>query len=160
LHLLVPGALEIFAAWCEELERDHGFGPDYPLFPATEMGLNAEGVFTPIGIARKGWASTQPVRDVFKRAFATAGLPYKNPHLTRDMLVHRYMTMELTPAQFKAVSQSLGHSDVLTTFTSYGHLPTHRQSELIRSIAVGGTEGKSVPMAELEAFVARLRAGR
>jgi integrase len=159
-HPLVPGAVEIVADWCSELERDHAWGPDDPLFPQTEIGLADDGGFTPIGLARTGWASTQPVRDVFKRAFAMADLPYKNPHLMRDMLVHRYMEMNLTPAQFKAVSQSLGHSDVLTTFTSYGQLPAHRQSELIRTIARGQATDTTDPMAELEAAVARLRAGR
>jgi hypothetical protein len=33
----------------------------------------------------------------------------------------------------KAWSQNLGHTEVLTTFTSYGAMPTHRQGELIRS---------------------------
>jgi integrase len=156
-HPLVPGAAEIVTAWCAELEGDHAWGPNHPLFPQAEMGLAPDGGFTPVGLARKGWAATQPVRDVFKRAFAAASLPYKNPHLMRDMLVHRYMEMELSPAQLKAMSQSLGHSDALTTLTSYGQLPTHRQSELIRSIAerpvrrhgrpVGRSGGRSRPPA-------------
>ena len=159
-HPFVPGAMQIVADWCTELERDHGWGPVDPLFPQTEVGLDADGGFTPIGLARKGWASSQPVRDVFKRAFATAGLAYRNPHAMRDMLVHCYMDMHLTPAQFKAVSQSLGHSDVLTTFTNYGQLPTHRQSELIRSIAHDPPADAADPAAELEALAARLRARR
>lgn len=159
-HRLVPGAAEIVTAWCEELEREHAWGPDDPLFPQPEMGFSADGGFTPIGLARKGWASSQPVRDVFKRAFAAAGLPHKNPHLMRDMLVHQYMEMDLTPAQLKAVSQSIGHSDVLTTLTSYGQLPRHRQSELIRSIAERPAADTADPLADLEAVVARLRAGR
>jgi hypothetical protein len=44
----------------------------------------------------------------------------------RAMIVHRYMEMGLTPAQLKAVSQSLGHSDVLTTLTNDGQLSIHR----------------------------------
>ncbi|SFK45774.1 tyrosine-type recombinase/integrase [Methylocapsa palsarum] len=159
-HRLVPGAAEIVANWCAELVRDHAWGPDDPLFPQSHMGLAADGGFTPIGLARKGWASSQPVRDAFKRAYAAADLPYKKPHLMRDMLVHSYMSMDLTPAQLKAVSQSLGHSDVLTTFTSYGQLPTHRQSELIRSIAERPAAGAADPWSDLEAAFARVRAGR
>ena len=34
----------------------------------------------------------------------------------------------------KAWSQNLGHTDVLTTFTSYGMVPVHRYGELIRSL--------------------------
>jgi hypothetical protein len=35
----------------------------------------------------------------------------------------------------KAWSQNLGHADVLTTFTSYGNVPAHRQGELIRALS-------------------------
>jgi integrase len=156
----VPGAAEIVADWCAELERDHAWGPDDPLFPQPEMSLDGNGGFAAIGLARKGWATSAPVRDVFRRAFKAAGLPYRNPHSLRAMLVRRYMEMDLSPAQFKAVSQSLGHSDVLTTFTSYGQLPTHRQSELIRAIADREKDGERDPMAELEAAIVRLKAGR
>ena len=42
------------------------------------------------------------------------------------------MAIDLTPEEMKAWSQNLGHNDVLTTFTSYGSVPAHRQGELIR----------------------------
>lgn len=125
-------ALAIVQAWLEELHRDHLCGPADPLFPATRMGLNDAGSFAPLGLARHGWATTSPIRDVFRRAFTAAGLPYFNPHSFRDMLVHHAMKLNLSPEEMKAWSQNLGHADVLTTFTSYGNVPTHRQGELIR----------------------------
>ena len=39
-----------------------------------------------------------------------------------------------TPEAFKAWSQNLGHNDVMTTLTSYGQVPAHRQAELIRGL--------------------------
>ena len=126
-------ALAIFTEWTGELQRDHLWGPTDPLFPATAMGLSETGGFTPVGLARNGWASTGPIREVFKRAFAAAGLPYFNPHSFRDMLVRHAMTLNLSPEAMKAWSQNLGHTDVLTTFTSYGAVPAHRQGELIRA---------------------------
>lgn len=126
-------ALAIFTAWAGELERDHHWGRDDPLFPATQMGLDPNGAFTPAGILRSGWRSTQPVNAVFRRAFEGAGLPYFNPHSFRDMLVRHAMTLNLSAEAMKAWSQNLGHADVLTTFTSYGHVPAHRQGELIRA---------------------------
>ena len=135
------GALGIVAAWVEELTRDHLWGPGDPLFPATEMGLGAEGGFRPVGLARRGWATSDPVREVFRRAFAGAGLPYFNPHSFRSMLVRHAMTLDLTPEAMKAWSQNLGHADVLTTFTSYGAVPTHRQGELVRAPGGRGTPG-------------------
>ena len=126
------GALEIVTDWIAELERDHLWGPADPLFPATRMGLGASGGFEAQGLSRTGWATTTPIRDIYKRAFEAAGLPYFNPHSFRDMLVRHAMSLELTPEQMKAWSQNLGHTDVLTTFTSYGTVPVARQGELIR----------------------------
>ena len=118
--------LGIVRDWMDELARVHLWGPGDPLFPATEMGLNEAGSFAPKGLSRSGWATTEPVRGIFCRAFAAAGLPYFNPHSFRDMLVHHAMSLNLSPAAMKAWSQNLGHSDVLTTFTSYGTLPVNR----------------------------------
>jgi hypothetical protein len=36
-----------------------------------------------------------------------------------------------TPEEFKAWSQSLGHEQVLTTFSSYGEVTHQRRAELI-----------------------------
>jgi integrase len=128
-------ALAVFVDWTRELERDHLWGIDDPLFPATQMGLDENGGFRATGILRSGWSTTQPINAIFRRAFEGAGLPYFNPHSFRDMLVRHAMTMNLSPEAMKAWSQNLGHADVMTTFTSYGSVPAHRQGELIRSSA-------------------------
>ena len=73
------------------------------------------------------------MRDVFRKAFEAAELPYYNPHTFRDMLVRHAMAMNLSVMEMKAWSQNLGHTDLMTTFTSYGNVPTHRQGELIRA---------------------------
>jgi len=127
-------AVVIVRDWHGELSADPARGPSDPLFPGTAIVLDASGRFAPAGLARDGWSGSDPVRDVFKRAFALAGLPYFNPHSFRDMLVRDAMTLDLTPEEMKAWSQNLGHADVLTTFTSYGAVPAHRQGELIRSV--------------------------
>lgn len=152
---VVSGAMEIVESWVQELGQEHLRGPSDPLFPATEIGLGENGGFQPIGLARTGWATTQPIRDIFRRAFEGAGLPYYNPHSFRDMLVHHAMKLDLTPEQMKAWSQNLGHSDVLTTFTSYGQVPVHRQGELIR--ARSSDAERSSPIAALEAALAELK---
>lgn len=131
------GAVEIVTQWIGELREQHLWGPNDPLFPATLMGLSESGDFQPQGLARHGWASSGPIRDIFRRAFESAALPYHNPHSFRDMLVRHAMSLDLTPEVMKAWSQNLGHSDVLTTFTSYGSVPQHRQRELIRASRPG-----------------------
>lgn len=125
-------ARAIFADWHEELGGDHLWGPADPLFPNTEMGLGSDGAFAAVGLSRRAWSTSAPIRDIFKRAFERAELPYYNPHSFRDMLVRHAFTLNLSPEQMKAWSQNLGHADVLTTFTSYGQIPTHRQGELVR----------------------------
>lgn len=125
-------ALAIARAWIEERRGEHLAGSADPLFPATAMGLDEAGGFAPAGLAPQGCATTEPIRAIFRKAFAAAGLPYYSPHSFRDMLVRHAITLDVTPEQLKAWSQNLGHADVLTTFTSYGQVPTHRQGELIR----------------------------
>jgi integrase len=134
-------ALSIVAEWTVELERDHLWGPGDPLFPATEVGLDARhGTFAASGLARRSWQTTGPINEVFRRAFACAGLPYFNPHSFRAMLVRYAMAIDLTPEEMKAWSQNLGHANVMTTLTSYGQVPTHRQGELIRAMQDGRSE--------------------
>jgi site-specific recombinase XerD len=159
-HRVVPGAAEIVVDWCAELAECHGWGRSDPLFPQNDMGLDENGGFVAIGLARKGWATSEPVRAIFKRAFAAAGIDYHNPHSLRALLVRHYMAMNLTHAQMKAVSQSLGHADIMTTFSSYGQIPSQRQSELIREIAAGPVDIKSDPVADLLAAADRVKAVR
>ena len=132
-------ALAIATAWHEELTRDLLWSATDPLFPAPQMGLGETGGFIATGLSRNGWNTTSPIREIFKRAFAAADLPYFNPHSLRDMLVRFGMSLNLSAEAMKAWSQNLGHADVLTTFTSYGNVPTHRQGELIR--AAGRPQG-------------------
>jgi integrase len=151
-------AVEIVRDWHGELSADPARGPADPLFPGTAIALDAGGAFAPVGLARDGWKGSDPVRDVFKRAFALARLPYFNPHSFRDMLVRHAMTLDLTPEEMKAWSQNLGHADVLTTFTSYGAVPAHRQGELIR--ASGRNEATSDPLddPDVRALIAAIQA--
>lgn len=135
-------ALTIFTAWVTELERDHGWSPDGPLFPATQTALDDQGCFSAVGLSRNGWSTTQPINAIFRRAFAAADLSYYNPHSFRDMLVRYGLSLNLTVEEFKAWSQNLGHADMMTTLTSYGSVPVHRQGELIR--AAGGSRSSSV----------------
>ena len=153
-------ALAMLTAWIGELERDHLWGRDDPLFPATQMGLDANGAFTPAGILRTGWRTTQPINAIFRRAFERAGLPYSNPHSFRDMLVRHAMMLGLSAEAMKAWSQNLGHADVLTTFTSYGQVPAHRQGELIRGQgSVAPSAASRDQIAALEAVLSGLKAG-
>ena len=130
---VVEGAAEIVASWVEELREDHLWGPADPLFPATAMGLDEAGAFGRRASHGRAGRRPGPSGKSSGAGFAAADLPYFNPHSFRDMLVRHAMALDLTPEEMKAWSQNLGHTDVLTTFTSYGTVAMHRQGELIRA---------------------------
>ena len=156
----VPGAAEIVADWTAELRGDHLWGPGDALFPPTRVAPDADGAFAAAGLLRQCWATSAPVRAIFHRAFAAADLPYFHPHSLRDTLVHHGMGLQLTPEAMKALSQNIGHEHVLTTLTSYGHVPTHRQGELIRGLACpAASTSTSEQVRLIEALVASLQAG-
>ena len=111
-----------------------GFGPDDPLFPATQLGKGPNRSFIATGLSRKPWRTTTPIRLIFRNAFTGAGLPYANPHIIRNTLVRLGQRLCTTPETCKAWSQNLGHESETTTFVGYGHVPGSRQSELLREL--------------------------
>ncbi|MEP0941669.1 MAG: tyrosine-type recombinase/integrase [Rhizobiaceae bacterium] len=148
--------------WANELETDHHFGPDDTLFPATEIGLNDNQEFAPVGISRNQWKNASAIRRIFKRAFTSAGLPYFNPHSFRNTLAQLGERLCTTPEQFKAWSQNLGHEQVLTTFTSYGQVSNLRQTEILDALGKckpdGSRGSKNDTIAEMEAILQRMKA--
>jgi integrase len=144
----------IVEEWAAFLTRDLLWAPTDPLFPATMVDGGGGRGFQAVGLAREHWTTADPVRAVFKRAFAAAGLPYYSPHRLRDTLVALGECVCQTPEQFKAWSQNLGHSGVLTTFTSYGQVAASRQAEIIRAIGVATAPPVQV-LEEMAALVAK-----
>ena len=79
--------------------------------------------FVADGLSRTPWSGAAPIRQIFRAAFATAGLPYANPHSFRKTLALHGDTLNLTREEEKAYSQNFGHESVWTTRESYGTLP-------------------------------------
>ena len=121
---------EIFSEWVGYLKAELLFGEDAPLFPKTKMSHNKRSEFIADGLTNEHWSNASPIRKIFKTDFESAGLEYYNPHSFRDTLVRLGEKICKTPEQFKAWSQNLGHESVMTTFTSYGEVPQHRQAEV------------------------------
>ncbi|WP_394999195.1 tyrosine recombinase XerC [Sphingomonas sp.] len=135
-------ALAILTDWCTFLRSELHRGDGDALFPATAVAPDRDSLFAPAGLRAEGWRSTGPVRLAYQRAFSSAGLPYFKPHSLRDTLAQLGERICPTVEAFKAWSQNLGHSGVLTTLTSYGTVAPHRQAELIRSL---GTAKPATP---------------
>ncbi len=142
----------IVAEWVRFLRTEKLWGENDPLFPATETAADPARGFHAVGVARQHWSSAGPVRKIVRAAFEAAGLPYANPHSFRNTLVQLAYKLQLPPEAFKAWSQNLGHEDALTTFTSYGTLPVHRQGEVMRGIG----EGREIGSEEIAAAIAAL----
>lgn len=127
-------ARDIVVDWVNYLIKDKLWGLDDPLFPATAIALGSDRLFAVTGLARKHWSSAAPIREIFRTAFARAGLAYFNPHSFRKTLARLGEQIARGPEEFKAWSQNLGHEEVMTTFTSYGSVPRHRQAEIMRNL--------------------------
>jgi integrase len=121
---------QIVEEWTSLLS-EKGWGPEDPLFPATEVTPGAGHAFEPTGLKRVHWHTTTPVRKIFREAFTRAGLPYFNPHSVRNTLVRLAESMCQTPEELKAWSQNLGHESVLLTLSAYGNVKPSRQTEII-----------------------------
>ena len=153
-----PLADRIVCEWVNELRIQHLYGPDDPLFPSTRVCVNDKGEFAVDGLTRSHWKTATPIRQVFRAAFETAGLPYFNPHSFRKTLVHLGQARCQTPEEYKAWSQNLGHEGVLTTLTSYGAVSSHRQSELIALLA-GTVRKVRITPEEIVAFFEKFQEG-
>jgi len=129
-----PDIEAIVSDWIRDL-AECLWGPNDPLFPASKVAVGESGHFENAGLERKHWKDAAAIRRIFRDAFARAGLPYFNPHSFRNTLACLGEKICPTPEAFKAWSQNLGHSDVLTTFTSYGAVAQHRQDEIMAELA-------------------------
>lgn len=146
-------ALAIVVDWINHLRINLLWGENDPLFPSTRIAVGPDGGFVAIGLERKHWSTADAIRRIFRQAFELAGLPYFNPHSIRDTLAQFGERICTTPEEFKAWSQNLGHENVLTTFTSYGAVASHRQASLIRGL---GASRDTVTPKTVEARLARL----
>jgi len=155
----IPSAESIFTDYYVYARDVLGFEPNNPLFPQTLVIPNPETLtFEVRGLSRASWANATPVREIFKRAFASAGLPYFNPHLFRNTIV-QWAEKNCTPYEFKAISQNLGHEHAMTTYNSYGKISERAQIEAIANLGQATTGMNEIPTDKILAELAR-RAGK
>lgn len=134
---------KIVEEWVIFLLEEKLYSQSAPLFPKTSLEHDENHAFTPVGLSKEHWQNTTPVRQIFRQAFEKAGLPYFNPHSFRHTLVHLAERYCKTAEEFKAWSQNLGHEHVMTTFTSYGTVATHRQCDLVQGLKLEDNPGNA-----------------
>ncbi len=125
---------EALRDWVRFLFEVKLFGRDDPLFPKSSVGMGEDGDFMVKGLSREHWATAEPIREIFRRAFVGVDLPYFRPHSVRDTLTQLAYRRQLTPEQLKAWSQNLGHESVLTTLGSYGRVSSERHGEMMAEL--------------------------
>ena len=151
----------IVAQWVNYLFTEKLWGPDDPLFPATQVALGKTYQFEACGLARAHWSNAGPIRAIFREAFERVGIPYANPHSFRATLAGLGERVCKNPEEFKAWSQNMGHEGVLTTFTSYGEVSRERQARIIRSLTISEEDGDAPAVQKLlEAALAATRHSR
>lgn len=150
-----PEPLEIVSQYVTRL-RTLGFGPDDPLFPSTRIEHGPNRGFAATGLSRSMWRTAEPIRTIFRKAFALAGLPYANPHSFRNTLVRLGEGLCHTPEAWKAWSQNLGHESEATTFVGYGQVPGNRQAQLLRDLAVNTEKRPEHVELALKTFLSQL----
>ncbi|WP_375230382.1 site-specific integrase [Roseobacter sp. S98] len=126
-----PAYTDYFIEWVRYLQKEKLFGPAAPVSPPLEMG-HRHGEFADLGFKRDIYGNANAIRKAIKDAFLAAGLPTFTPHSFRKTLVKwasdTYQTVEV----FKAFSQNIGHSSVVTTASVYMPVSIGRQAELIK----------------------------
>jgi integrase len=124
--------LRMFLDYVDYVRGELLWSADDPLFPRSKQ---IGGSFVVGGLDRGvDWQTPGPVWDLFKRAFAAAGVPYHSPHALRRTLTQAVLRAAEDPEMIKILSQNLGHEGVLVTLTSYGSVPVERQAARIGAV--------------------------
>jgi len=131
-------ALTCFIGWYDYLEKQKGFKPSDPLFPAPkiENGENNISYYNTGEVEPKFFKNSSSLRKIFEKRFKQAGIDYYHPHTFRHFWVKEISKLPLTEKEKKALSQNLGHENVGTTFGNYGYgkLDDYEQIDVIRNI--------------------------
>lgn len=127
-----PEYLSSFTDWVAYLRQGKLFGPDDALFPPP-ICKPVDGAFKVVGLNRQTYQNANAIRAAIKEAFTRADLPPFTPHAFRKTLVKWADTTYPTREAFKAFSQNIGHSSVITTVSAYCSVSVERQAELIKN---------------------------
>lgn len=124
-----------------------GFSKNDPIFP---RNMPAEPPISEIQLGKTHWKSTGPARGIVTDSFEKNGLPSYCPHSFRNSLTQLAYKHCKTPEEFKAWSANLGHKNVLTTYTSYGHIDESRQGSIIQSFSKPKTIKQFLSQTQIE----------
>jgi integrase len=104
-----------------------------PLFPKINNRFSQANLLEQ-KIEKETIKSGTTIRNIFKKAFESAGFEYIRPHSFRNTLV-RYAATQ-NPAFLNAVRQNLGHNSIDTTLNSYGQISTTEQGIILSNASI------------------------
>jgi integrase/recombinase XerC len=122
--------IDALSDYITHLTQDLMFGPEGALFPKAHVVRGPNG-FQVAGLSRRPFASTGPLNEIVKDVFAAVQLPRYTPHSFRHMLALHGDELCPTREKFKAWSQNMGHTNPLTTVSSYMPVSADAQREII-----------------------------
>ncbi|MCX5922720.1 MAG: tyrosine-type recombinase/integrase [Candidatus Dependentiae bacterium] len=144
----------IFIEWVHFLKHEKLSGNNASLFPSTKLSLDENSQFSRQKLDAVAWQTTACIRTIVKEAFEAAGLDYYNPHSFRNTIVNLGYQVCKTAEDSKAWSQNLGHSSLLTTFTSYGHIEEYSQGAIIKRLGKSDDD-KPITMRDMQKLLAQ-----
>ena len=125
--------IDALGDYLRHLKEDLLFGPEDTVFPKSEIMRGPNG-FQVGGLSRQPFASTGPLNEIVKDAFAAVQLPRYTPHSFRHMLMLFGDAACTTRQHFKAWSQNMGHSSVMVSVSSYIPVSEGEQRKIIMSL--------------------------
>ncbi len=147
-----------FLEWYEYLESK-GFAPDDPIFPATSSEISTKKAYSKESISHSFWSVSSSARKIFEKRCENAGVKYYHPHAYRHLVVSLMSKMRLTEEEKRAISLTLGHENIGTTFGAYGYgsMGVERAVDIVRELRDFQKSDGTVEMpVEVRAFLKRL----
>lgn len=140
-HILSPlyqideRLVENFVSWVHLLKKK-GFSPEAPLFPRSKksQGSDNSSFENPTEVEPYYWLTAGPIRTIFKRRSKQTGLPYYPPHTFRHSMISKAWKHCRTPEELKALSQSVGHENLLTTLAEYAAFDRKKLARIAQSM--------------------------
>jgi len=119
--------------WVGYLRKEKLFTDEDPMFPSTEVEIESSisQAFVAKGIEKVFWKNAGAMRKIFQKRAKEMGLEYFSPHKFRHFAISEAQKYVYNPEQLKAVSQSVGHQNLSTTFFSYGGMAPERVKDVI-----------------------------
>lgn len=120
------------------------FNPYDPLFPRNKVKKGGDNLSFKESdeVEPCFWKGTGSMREIFKKRFKAANLPYYSPHTFRHLTIHLAFKNCKNGEQIKAVSQNFGHENISTTIGSYANHQPDELSKILKTIDFSNKELK------------------